>query len=297
VSYNIAWFSPKPVFTGITKVCWDINETDMSARKWTQVLFLDDADAHRYPVTAGSEHSVAPSPYRAASGGFDLGFTSPEFSTMGGPTTGVISGGVDGQHQTLAGFKSSRGLVPSWFQNGQFTTPEWGATADRITGLTDKAARYTHCLENQANNTVRLTQATASGTRSFDMPGQIPAGSTRVVFEDDNYNPPKDADYDASALTWHWDNIQIYSDSSVVIPPPPAAPAPSVSDSGAPAAGQAIESAAAPQGSTGIDRDLVTLVLLFCAVLAVGAIALVVLIRTGGFAGEVPAGPVEPDRD
>ena len=53
LGYNIAWFSPKPSFSKVTEVCWDINETGMSHRKWTQVLFVDarpGADATRYPA-------------------------------------------------------------------------------------------------------------------------------------------------------------------------------------------------------------------------------------------------------
>jgi hypothetical protein len=44
------------------------------------------------------------------------------------------------------------------------------------------------------------------------MAGQIPSDARRVVFEDDNYNPPKDEKYDANVLTWHWDNIQVFTD-------------------------------------------------------------------------------------
>jgi hypothetical protein len=36
----------------------------------------------------------------------------------------------------------------------------------------------------------------------------------RVVFGDDNYNPPKDAQYASNVTTWHWDNIQVYADSA-----------------------------------------------------------------------------------
>ena len=48
-----------------------------------------------------------------------------------------------------------------------------------LTGITDKAARYQHCLSNEPNNVVRLTQATPGGTRTFDMAGQIPRRPVR----------------------------------------------------------------------------------------------------------------------
>ena len=45
------------------------------------------------------------------------------------------------------------------------------------------------------NNVVRLTQATRTAPATFDMPGQIPQDPVRVVFQDDNYDPPKDDGY------------------------------------------------------------------------------------------------------
>jgi hypothetical protein len=38
---------------------------------------------------------------------------------------------------------------------------------------------------------------------------QIPSGKVRVIFQDDNYDPPKRDGYDPNKLTWHWDNILI----------------------------------------------------------------------------------------
>ena len=104
------WFSPKPEFTDITKVCWDINETTHVGGKWTQVLFVDHADATRYPAgrsTAG-RCSVA-----RGTGGFDLGYTSPEFRRgTTGPNNGLLPAGG-----TLAGLKIGIGSIFDWFQN------------------------------------------------------------------------------------------------------------------------------------------------------------------------------------
>ena len=97
VGYNIAWFSPKPSFTGITKVCWDINETELSHRKWTQVVFVDAADAVKYPAgTATWPFGVG---YARGSGGFDLGYVSPEFADPNGPTTRILDGNGSGRVQ------------------------------------------------------------------------------------------------------------------------------------------------------------------------------------------------------
>jgi len=205
VGYNIAWFSPKPSFTGITKVCWDINETELSHRKWTQVVFVDAADAVKYPAgTATWPFGVG---YARGSGGFDLGYVSPEFADPNGPTTRILDG-----NGSQVGFKSQTGSV-EWWQGGDFTLHN----NVQLLGITDKAARYTQCLEQQAGF-VRFTRATPSGTQTFDIPGaQIPQDARRVVFEDDNYDPQKGTAYDPNVLTWHWDNIQVFTAAA---PPP-----------------------------------------------------------------------------
>ena len=58
--YNHAWFAPKPAFTAITKVCWDINETTEYG-KWTEVQFVGNADATRYPTGThtANDNSIA----------------------------------------------------------------------------------------------------------------------------------------------------------------------------------------------------------------------------------------------
>lgn len=199
VGYNIAWFSPRPAFVGITKVCWDVNETELSHRKWTQVVFVDTADAVKYPV--GTPTWPSGLGYARGSGGFDLGYTSPEFSDPNGPTTRILDG--DGSQ---AGFKSQTGSV-EWWQGGDFVSHNF----TQLAGITDKAARYQQCLEQQPGS-VRFTRATPTGTQTFDITGaQIPQDARRVVFEDDNYDPQKGTHYDPAALTWHWDNIQIFT--------------------------------------------------------------------------------------
>ena len=66
LGYNIAWFSPKELFTNVNEVCWDINQTEMSARKWTQVMFVSEADSTRYPSHRGSGASISASRHRTS---------------------------------------------------------------------------------------------------------------------------------------------------------------------------------------------------------------------------------------
>ena len=138
LGYNIAWFSPKPTFTAVSKVCWDINETELSSRKWTQVMFVAEADAVRYPagtVTFGPDCGHA-----RGTGGFDLGYTSPDFRDFNGPTTRIHPAGG-----TLAGVKIVQD-APSWFQNQDTFTTRFEGPGNMLNGITDKAARYQHCL-------------------------------------------------------------------------------------------------------------------------------------------------------
>jgi hypothetical protein len=199
--YNIAWFSPKPLFSNVSQVCWDINETVMSRRKWTQVLFVSEADATRYPAGGPTSNGGV----ARGSGGFDLGFTNPDFRDLKGTTDGVLPQGP------IAGFRDLDGSA-NWFQDAEWLTEFLGPDAPDREQTTDKAARYKHCLANGPNNTVILTKDTpTTGTVERVMTGQIPQGTVRVVFQDDEYDGMKDDRYDPNVLTWHWDNIQVFS--------------------------------------------------------------------------------------
>ena len=135
IGYNIAWFSPKPTFTAVSKVCWDINETQESSRKWTQVLFVGAADAVRYP--AGTVTYPGGGGHARGTGGFDLGYTSPDFRDFDGPNTRIHP-----QGGTLAGLKIGQN-TPSWFQNQDTFTTRFEGPGNMLQGITDKAARYT----------------------------------------------------------------------------------------------------------------------------------------------------------
>ena len=166
--YNIAWFSPKPTFTGVSKVCWDINETRHVAAAIGRRC-CSSARPTRSATRSGRSPTRAfpPNGVTRGSGGFDLGFTSPDFRDPNGPTTRIHP-----QGGTLAGLKMEMN-APSWFQDQDtWTARNFGAA---IFGITDKASRYTHCLENMPNNVVRLTQAIPGGSRVSTRPVRSPS--------------------------------------------------------------------------------------------------------------------------
>jgi hypothetical protein len=183
--YVTVWFSPKPIFRNVTKVCWDQNITDLGGGKWTVVNFLTPAEYV---------------------GKTDLGYTSPDFPGNGGPTSP--------QGPAANGVKVFRGGMAS-YTNRQFRDGARGVT------VTDKAARYKHCVIDNGNGTLTTTIAQPNGsTVSRTVTGNIPDGDIRVQFGDDSYNPDKHFDARGAApnstglYTWHWDNIQIYAASS-----------------------------------------------------------------------------------
>lgn len=209
--YVTAWFSPKPTFTNIERVCWAQNLTELNGGKWTQVVFLDADEVQRSPT--------------------NLGYTSPEFPNQSlasppralGPHTepgaaraGIkISGGGDASMWSLpAGADAnSADSEARWNQfasnslQGMFAWTNFPTTQD-------KAERYRICVTDNDNGTTTMTVnrgAQGGGARvlTSTVARSIPDGPVRVVFEDDNYDPPKRGGYDPAKLTWHWDDIEV----------------------------------------------------------------------------------------
>ena len=182
--YVTVWFSPKQIFRNVSKVCWDQNITDLGGGKWTVVNFLTP------PEYAGKT---------------DLGYTSPDFPKGGGPSSP--------QGPAANGVKVFRGAMSS-YTDGQFQEGARGVI------VSDKAARYKHCVIDNRNGTLTTTIAQPTGgTISRTVKGKIPDGDIRVQFGDDNYNPDKHFDTKGAKpnstglYTWHWDNIEVYTAS------------------------------------------------------------------------------------
>jgi hypothetical protein len=241
LGYNLLWFSPKPEFTGITKVCWDINETTQGG-KWTEVQFVDHADATRYPTGSHLTGPNAAAATARGTGGFDLGYTEPNFrpEATGGDSVVGPNTGLQPRSGNLAGLRIDAGTVFSWFQGQDTFTATgvgWPGLLPNQGGnggpITDKAARYTTCIENMPANQIQITNNRPDGPRAYTIPGQIPQDARRVVFHDSEYDGPKRGGYSPTNLTWHWDNIQIHAAAATQGPhielAAPASNAPSAS--------------------------------------------------------------------
>jgi hypothetical protein len=177
------WFSPKQIFHNVSKVCWDQNITNLGGGKWTIVNFLTAAEY---------------------AGKTDLGYTSSDFPKNGGPSSP--------QGPAANGVKVFHGVMHS-YTSGEFREGARGVT------VSDKATRYRHCVIDNGNGTLTTTIAQPNGrTVGRIVAGNIPDGDIRVQFGEDSYNPDKHFDGKGAApnstglYTWHWDNIQIYTD-------------------------------------------------------------------------------------
>ena len=185
--YGIAWFAPTQTFNSPTRVCFDINLTDLAGGEWAQMV-------------------IAPAAAVTASGG-DLGYTGPGFQDPNGPSTGIDAG------PAAVGVKVFRGSAEVW-RGGSMISSGTG----ELPNFTDRAARFTHCLE-EIGGGLRLTQERPGGASDVvrTASGGLPDGPVRVVFQSDVYDSdkhnedpthlPRDSAADPS--TWHWDNIEI----------------------------------------------------------------------------------------
>ena len=180
LGYSIVSFSPDETFTDVTKVCWDQNLTDLGGRKWTMMLVLPESE-----FEANDRR---------------LDYVVPGFGNEGEPGGNQLIPSTD-----ALGVKVLVGTIQTY--TGR---EELGGTGSLYT-VADKAKRYRHCAEDMGNGTIRVSQDRDEGTQTWDLPGEFPDGPARVIFEDDNYDPPKSPPEKgvAEPFTWHWDNISI----------------------------------------------------------------------------------------
>jgi hypothetical protein len=170
--YTILSFAPNRSFTDFSRVCWDINLTDLGGRKWTQV-------------------AVIPRSAFEANGG-RLDYISPVTQDVDTTALPLPSGSFMFQNwdHAFRVFQGQTEVLDDW---DQFSTA-------------DRAARYRHCIVDNNNGTVTVTQDRDGGTLSRTVSGSLP-NDAWVIFQDDNYTPDKDGE--AVHYTWHWDNITV----------------------------------------------------------------------------------------
>lgn len=182
VAYAHIDFSPRQTFVDVTRVCWDMNRTEMGGRKWWQV-------------------SVIPEALFQSNGG-RLDYVQPN-----------LQGDVAVNGEFLAGdafmLSTFRSAVHFQRADRDDFVLDSGAQA---TG-TDKATRLRHCLTRVAGGT-RLTIHWPDGREMADhtSPIPMPTGVVRVIFQDVAYDSIKgDLSFDEAQRrnSWHVDRIEV----------------------------------------------------------------------------------------
>ena len=209
--YGQVDFAPNRSFTNIRKVCWDQSMVGLP-RKWVQVVVIPEAlyqqnnGALNYglpelqPVPAGDTLAIGPLPIEASTGrpmwpGRDAfnNVWAPQWDSFVGVfTVGSVNGiySKQGNHADFGGRE-----------------------------ITDPAPRFRHCMTDLENGTMRFVIDLPGGTlneKDVTLPGSLPNGPARVIFQDDTYDAFKADNPDPTGLnggtvesTWHWDNITI----------------------------------------------------------------------------------------
>ncbi len=184
-------FTPKRTFDEVARVCWDQNATNLGNRKWTQVAIA--------PISVAN--AVAPR----------LDWTHPGFRDDGGPAAWGL--GLDGG---VFLFSTTLGNAETFTGGGRT-----GISNTNDSDVSDKAQRVTTCLTDLENGTIRVEQERTSGSvERTTLPGSIPNGEVKVVFQDVSYNPEKaeTTPLVSDPFTWHWDNLLVSSDPGTQLP-------------------------------------------------------------------------------
>lgn len=169
-------FAPDQSFDDVRKVCWDQNQTDLGARKWTQLVVVpestfDENDRRLDYVSPTFQDGPGEGAVRLTDGVF-------LFEMIQGST--LLNFGQDGRMEDYSGFTNN-----------------------------DKVRRYSTCLADLGNDTIEIALEREDHTEIRTYNGSFPSGTVRVVLQDDNYNPPKAPGSVVDPFTWHWDNITI----------------------------------------------------------------------------------------
>lgn len=179
--YSIVAFSPATAFTDLNEVCWDVNLTDLGARKWWQMVVVPEAVFQ--------------------ANGQKLAYINPNFESVDG-TASTYSSGVVGVvfQQKLVVFDGREMVLDDWWN--PFSTD-------------DKARRYRHCVTDNGDGTLTIAQERDGGLYTEVVDGRLPDGAARVLFVDDTYTPTKDGP--VPGFTWHWDNVVVRSGAAAGI--------------------------------------------------------------------------------
>jgi hypothetical protein len=195
-TFGITAFSPKPSFSG-NQVCWDVNQTVSPGRRlWWEVQVIPAAAVTNARSLASLGLMVNGVDFERGSAyvGWGIGIDGT-YMKRPNPPTGII-------------FDFTEEMVRIWRGQTLMFNPGNGWEPGVRYVTTDRATRAHHCMVDNGNGTMTLTQQRGTETYTRTVPVSFPK-PYRVIFSAQNYNAGKDGT--ASNQTWHWDNILVSS--------------------------------------------------------------------------------------
>jgi hypothetical protein len=203
--YSLGAFAPSEAFSGVQEVRWDVNQTDLGDRQWTEIAIIpaDQFDFANLPCTTDVPCDTTTHDEIGSVGTQWGGQRARRINTYEQPN-GYTQAGGD------LGYRCEECPYAPSIRYGE------GYGLDDP-ALTSVAIRRSNFFRDNGDGTLSWGFVLEDGTvNEFSAPGAFPAGPVRVVFKDHNYTPLKSPAtlLPETTFTWHWDNIAIVVDDT-----------------------------------------------------------------------------------
>jgi hypothetical protein len=201
--YSIGAFSPAQEFTNVREVRWDVNQTDLGDRQWTEVAIIPASkfDMQKLPCTTDVPCDTTTHDELGSVGTQWAGQRARRINTPEQPGGYLEAGGDLGYRCDTCPYAPSSRFGEAY-----------GVGDPALTSLVIRRENF---FRDNGDGTLTWGFQLEDGSfEEFTAPGSFPTGPVRVVFKDHNYTPLKSPAtlLPETTFTWHWDNIQILTD-------------------------------------------------------------------------------------
>ncbi len=198
--YSIGAFSPTQSFSNVREVRWDVNQTDLGDRQWTEVAIIPASkfNMQNLPCTTDVPCATTTHDQLGSVGTQWGGLRARKINTPQQPGGYLEAGGSPGYRCSGCPYAPSRKFGENY-----------GAGDPALTSLMIRRENF---FRDNGNGTLTWGFQLDNGSfEEFTVPGSFPTGPVRVVFKDHNYTPLKSPAtlMPTTHFTWHWDNIVI----------------------------------------------------------------------------------------
>lgn len=211
--YSIGAMSPAMTFTNVREVRWDVNQTDLGDRQFTEVAIIpvENFSFDRLPCQIGlpcgndtgngfgvnDDDTI--NHHEIGSVGTQWGGLRARIVLTPDMPTGYVQAGGE------LGYRCDG--CP--YAPGQRFGAGYGAGDPALTSI---RIRLHNFFRDNGDGTLTWGLVLSDGTTNeFTVPGSFPEGEVRVVFKDHNYTPLKSPStlLPETTFTWHWDNLHV----------------------------------------------------------------------------------------